>query len=201
MIGIIDYKLGNMASVIGACKYLDKNVIISSLPEDLKKCSHLILGGVGSFPVGKKNLDDLFLTDFIIDASNRGVYILGICLGFQLLGNYSMEFNRTNGMGLIDSEIIKLKLEKLPIPHVGWNSINFQANNRIFKNINQNELFYFVHSFHMKCKNKNDVCATVVYGDEIVAAINHENLFGVQFHPEKSQRAGLTLLENFTNLK
>jgi glutamine amidotransferase len=201
MIGIIDYKLGNMASVIGACKFLNVDFIISSNPKDLINCSHLILGGVGAFPDGKKNLDDLSLTDFIIDASSRGVYLLGICLGFQMLGNYSMEFNQTKGLGLIDAEIVKLKNDRLPIPHVGWNNINIDVNSKIFKNIDQNELFYFVHSFHMKCKNIKDVCATVVYGDKIVAAINHENIYGVQFHPEKSQRAGLMLLQNFTNLK
>lgn len=202
MLGIVDYGLGNMASLNGAFKYLDADFIVSSDINTLKNCSHLVLGGVGAFPDGMGNLDKLNLKEFLIDsAKKRGVYFLGICLGFQLLGNYSNEFTRTKGLELIDSEVVKIESPNLPVPHIGWNDCNILGDCQIFKGLTHEPLFYFVHSYHMLCKNSSEVVAKVNYGENIVAAIQKENIYGVQFHPEKSQKSGLMVLKNFMSLK
>lgn len=200
MIVIIDYGLGNIHSVAGAVKKLGYQPMISSRIEDMEKAEKLILPGVGAFADGMKNLKNLDLLEPLTRlVMEKRKPILGICLGFQLMSNESYEFGHHNGLGWIDSQVIRLnpKKKELRIPHVGWDELIQVKENPLFDNIPKESLFYYVHSFHLDCQDKNIVIGKCDYGLEFTAAIQQENIFGTQFHPEKSQLHGLKLLENY----
>ncbi len=200
MIVIVDYGMGNLHSVYKALERLNVKAIVSSSPKDIEKADKLILPGVGHFKKGMENLKSLNLIPIL----NKKVLeektpILGICLGIQLFTKHSEEGN-VPGLGWIDAETVKLKDINLKIPHMGWNSINIKKQNPIFSNINQDEQFYFVHSYHVAPKDKEIVSSTSSYGKEFVSSIRKDNIYGVQFHPEKSHSAGLKILKNFADL-
>lgn len=200
MILIIDYGLGNLFSVAKAFESIGATVRVSADPKELAKASHIVLPGVGAFPRGMHNLENAGLHTMLqeeVVAKNKP--FLGICLGMQLLADKGYEHEECPGLGWISGEVRKLDAERqgLKIPHVGWNNMTVQKESRLLKNIKPNSDFYFVHSYQLHCTDKKDVVATTMYGEEITAVIEHENIFAVQFHPEKSQEAGLTLLENF----
>jgi glutamine amidotransferase len=146
----------------------------------------------------KRNLIEI-LKSLVLE---HRVPILGICLGFQLLAESSTEFEYTEGLGFIQGEVIPLNNQKkdLAIPHVGWNDLFICDEKRIFSNLSADPLFYYCHSYHMRCKNKIDVIGITEYGEMITAAVASRNIFGVQFHPEKSQENGLQVLRNFINI-
>lgn len=202
MITIIDYKLGNLFSVAKAFEAIGQEVVVTEDPKDLSRASHIVLPGVGAFPDGMKYLQE----EGFIDAMKEEVIgkkkpFLGICLGLQLLADKGFEHRECDGLGWIKGEVKKLDVERLglKVPHIGWNDLAIKRESRLFKGIKLNADFYFVHSYQLHCTDPQDVVATTTYGEEITAVVERDNIFAVQFHPEKSQEAGLALLENFVN--
>ncbi len=204
MIVIVNYRMGNLRSVSNKFNRMGVNCIVTSEREEIKKAKKLILPGVGHFKNAMQNLHELGLIEII----NRKVIgektpILGICLGTQLFAKYSEEGN-CKGLGWIDAEVIKFKISKklrFKVPHMGWNNVSVKKNaNRLDKIIKEDDQFYFVHSYHLKCNNPSDVWMTSDYNYEFVSAVNRENIYGTQFHPEKSHDAGFELLKSFVEL-
>ncbi len=201
MIGIVDYGLGNLTSVAGAVSKLGFEPHITSDADTLAASDKLILPGVGAFPDGMANLANRGLIDILGDlVIKQRKPILGICLGFQLLGLSSEEFGHTPGLGWIDAPVTRLKPADtaLRVPHVGWNDLTQTKPDCIlFDGIADPSLFYFVHTFRMEIPPDGSQVGTCDYGGPFTAAVQKGNVFGTQFHPEKSQQAGLTLLGNF----
>lgn len=203
MITIIDYDMGNVGSIKNMLEYLGfTDVEISSDHERILKSTHVILPGVGSFDEGMKNLEarklDIILREYALNLKKP---LLGICLGMQLLGTSSEEGIK-KGLGLIDFYNIKFRLNNgLKVPHMGWNTINIKnGQNPLLKDLDNNYRYYFVHSFHAVCNDVNQVLLTANYGYEVVVGINQGNVYGVQFHPEKSHHFGMKLLQNFLGI-
>lgn len=197
---IIDYGLGNLYSVLGAVERLGFKGKISSNIEDMKKADKLILPGVGAFADGMKNLKGLGLIEPLTKLVLKDKKpILGICLGCQLMAKESFEFGHHQGLEWIDASVIKLepKEKNLRVPHVGWDDLIQVKENVLFKDIPKDALFYYTHSFHVKCNNKDDIIGECNYGIKFTSTFNHENIYGTQFHPEKSQLHGLNLLKNY----
>ncbi|MDP3935333.1 MAG: imidazole glycerol phosphate synthase subunit HisH [Candidatus Giovannonibacteria bacterium] len=203
MVVIIDYGMGNLFSVINALKFFNADAKISGRAEDIKSADKIILPGVGAFPDGMKNLKNLGLIGALEEAvlKNKKPF-LGICLGMQLLASEGEESGLTKGLGWIAGRVRKFAVDetKFRIPHIGWNDVVVGANGVLFEGI-QNPVFYFVHSYHLVPENPAVVAATCEYGEKFAAAVRKDNIFGTQFHPEKSQKSGLKLLENFLNFK
>lgn len=204
MIAIIDYHVGNLASIKNMLGKIGEEVIISSKQEDLAKADKLILPGVGSFDNGMKNLSDLGLVEILnqLVLSDRKP-ILGICLGMQLLGKRSEE-GVMAGLSWIDAETIKFRFENDPkrkIPNMGWNSLDFvKKEHALLDQIDANSRFYFVHSYHVRCNGESDIIARSNYGIDFVSVVGHGNILGTQFHPEKSLKWGMQLLRNFAKM-
>lgn len=196
MIGIIDYGIGNLHSVKNALDYLKCDCIISDNIIKLKKCDKIILPGVGAFGDGmmllKKSGLDLFVKDF----SKSGKPVLGICLGMQLLFEKSFEKGEHEGLGLIEGFVDKINAENLKIPHMGWNSLHITNNNIITKDLCENDYVYFVHSFMANTEEKF-INAYTDYKIKIPAIVSKNNVYGCQFHPEKSDMVGMKILRNF----
>jgi glutamine amidotransferase len=201
MIGIVDFGLGNLTSVAGAVSKLGFEANITSDADTLAAADKLILPGVGAFPDGMANLAERGLIDVLNDlVLKRRKPILGICLGFQLLGLSSEEFGHTAGLGWVDATVTRLTPDDaaLRIPHVGWNDLTQTKPDCIlFDGIADQSLFYFVHTFRMETPPDGSQVGTCDYGGAFTAAVQKGSVFGTQFHPEKSQQAGLTLLNNF----
>lgn len=197
---IIDYGLGNLFSVLGAVERLGFKGKISSDIKDMKKADKLILPGVGAFADGMKNLKELGLFEPLTKLVKEDKKpILGICLGCQLMAKESFEFGHHKGLGWIDGSVIKMEPsdKELRVPHVGWDELIQVKDSILFEGIQNDSLFYYTHSFHIKCNNKEDIIGVCDYGGEFTSAFNHKNIYGTQFHPEKSQRQGLDLLKNY----
>lgn len=197
MIAIIDYGMGNLGSIANMIKKVGYKCIITSDLEEIKTASKLILPGVGSFDNGMKNLADLGM----IEVLNQKVLIdktpiLGICLGMQLMTKSSEE-GKLSGLGWIDAQTKKFVSDILKIPHMGWNLIKHQKNSHLFDEYTSEKRFYFVHSYCIECFNYEDVLTTTPYTHEFVSSFEKENIIGVQFHPEKSHKFGMSLLKNF----
>ncbi len=200
MIAVVDYHLGNLRSICAALEKQEINYVCTSDPALISKSSALILPGVGSFPDGMRNLRELNLIDLLNElVIDKQIPILGICLGFQLMAMEGNEFGKNKGLGWLKSKVLRFEglAPELRIPHVGWNDCICNKDSQIFAGIPKESLFYFTHSFYMKCENLDDILAYSDHGERFVAAIQKNNIFGVQFHPEKSQLHGLTLLNNF----
>jgi len=206
MIVIIDYKTGNTGSLLNMLKKIGAEAIISSEISEIKKADKLILPGVGAFDAGMINLNNSGFLEVI----NKKVIIdktpiLGICLGMQLFAKESEE-GELKGLGWIDAKTIRFRfdetkiLNNLKIPHMGWNTIDIHKNNLLFKGMPEESKFYFVHSFHLLCNNKEDILATTNYGYDFASIIRRNNIIGAQFHPEKSHKYGMKLLKNFAEL-
>ena len=202
MITVIDYKLGNIKSVLNAFKYLGITTQVTSDKNVIKNVTKIILPGVGSFKKAMNNIQKLGLEEIINElVLVKKIPVLGICLGMQLLTESSDEDGFTQGFGYIDGKISKFKSDlKLNIPHIGFNSVDVNKNNILFKNIENNSDFYFVHSYKLKYEPKNFETGLTDYGEKFISTFQKNNIFGVQFHPEKSQSNGLKLLQNFANL-
>lgn len=201
MIGIIDYGLGNLSSVKNAFKKVSDNVEVFDNPNLIKKYSKLVLPGVGSFRAGMKLLIEKKWNEKIEYFVKSGNYLLGICLGMQLLFKNSFEDGLTDGLNLIEGSVTKMKIDtKLKLPHVGWNSLVFKKEHVIFDNINKKTDYYFVHSYSCNPINKDLILADFSYGNNFTAVVGKDNLIGTQFHPEKSLPSGLQIIKNFINL-
>jgi imidazole glycerol-phosphate synthase subunit HisH len=201
MVVIIDYGLGNLFSVAGALQHLGFDSIATSDRSQIIKASHLILPGVGAFPDGMQRLEKLDLVAILKEAVfTHQIPILGICLGFQLLCEIGEEFALTPGLGWIPARVQKLELNnpELRIPHMGWNEIKKTGSKSVLlQDIPDAALFYFVHSFHVCLTQSEGRVASSYHGLEFTSVFEKFPIFGVQFHPEKSQSQGLKLLKNF----
>jgi len=200
MLYIIDYGMGNLGSVGNMLKKVGAQFVITSNPRELEKATKLILPGVGAFDNAMRNLKELGLIDLIkFKVLEERVPILGICLGMQLLTEGSEEGTH-EGFGFIKGHALKFHFEDntLKIPHMGWNEVKLCKNSRLFAGMeNQENRFYFVHSYEVECTNKEDILTTTVYGYEFVSSFEKDNILGVQFHPEKSHKFGIMLYKNF----
>lgn len=202
MITVIDYGLGNLASVANMIRKVGGTVRISSSCEDIASASKLILPGVGAFDHGVRQLHDLNIFSLIRERAGSGVPLLGICLGMQLLGSRSDE-GTLRGLDLIDAEFCRFDFGgsgNYRVPHVGWNDVKVEKDNPLLPVGDDQLRFYFTHSFHALCRRSSDVMATTEYGYGFVSAYSHENVYGVQFHPEKSHRFGMALMRRFVEL-
>ena len=197
---IVDYGMGNLLSVVSALDSLECRSIVSSDPDRISKADALILPGVGAFGEAMERMRALGLLDALEDrVLKAGVPFLGICLGMQLLGTKSTEGGGHEGLGWIDSKVDTIPLDSsIRIPHIGWNEVTWTGGESFNKNIVQGSHFYFNHSFCMVSAS-NSAVAVVDIGRPLVAAIMKDNIWGVQFHPEKSQNNGRRLLRNFIN--
>lgn len=203
MLVIVDYGIGNLASVLNMFKKVGvKEVCISNDLNVISKASKIILPGVGSFDVGMENLEKSnFISVLNQKALVEKIPVLGICLGMQLLTKRSEEGIK-KGLGWIDAETIKFNLNpdlKLKVPHMGWNYIKVQQPNLLVDMSSKNR-FYFVHSYYVKCMDEKQSLATCCFGTDFTCMVNKDNVFGTQFHPEKSLKFGMTLLANFAKL-
>lgn len=202
-IGIIDYGMGNLHSVCGALNHIGLANTVSSDISALEKCDALILPGVGAFPDAMRALDDGGLTDFI-RAQARIKPLLGICLGMQLLFTRSFEFGDTAGLNLIGGEVVPITAYKnsreYKTPHMGWNSLDIIRPCALTKGLPDKVYVYFVHSYKAVCDDASTLCASADYGEQITAITSSGNVYGTQFHPEKSEESGLTILKNFSSL-
>lgn len=201
-VAIVDYGLGNLRSVAGAVERLGHDVVITSDPDELARADKLILPGVGAFGDGMRNLRDRGLVAPLNAlALGQRKPIIGLCLGAQLLARTSAEFGNHEGLGWIDATI-----ERIPggngfrVPHVGWNELHQVRESILFTGIPEDALFYYVHSYHIVASEPEMVKGETDYGGRLVAVVEQGNIFGTQFHPEKSQLEGLKLLRNFLEL-
>ena len=199
MLGIIDYGMGNLLSVKNAVEYLGHEVEIITSANEVENYDKLILPGVGAFPDCMNNLNKKgfveILQNQVVDNKKP---ILGICLGMQVMATIGNELIKTSGLNWIDGEVELMQVtdKQYRIPHVGW-AETFIKNHFIFDGIKSIPEFYFVHSYHVKCNNPSNVLATSDFGGEFTCAVNKENIYGTQFHPEKSHKFGIRLYENF----
>jgi glutamine amidotransferase len=202
MTTIINYNLGNPKSIKNMLTYLGIDAVISDDLNVLKNADRLILPGVGHFAHGMNQLDTLGISDIIREQTLTAQRpILGICLGMQLMTNFSEE-GEIEGLGLIDAQTKKFQLhdKNLKIPHMGWNEVSWQKESIILSSIAEKPRYYFVHSYFVECNHKIDVLGTTHYGQEFVSGFQHQNIFGLQFHPEKSHKFGMELLANFCKI-
>ncbi|MCB2306948.1 imidazole glycerol phosphate synthase subunit HisH [Clostridium estertheticum] len=199
MIAIVDYGVGNLNSVQNALKSLNILSIISSNAEEISKCRSIIVPGVGAFPDAMKNMKETGIDKIIIQAAKEGKPILGICLGMQLFFEQSCEIEKCQGLGLLKGNIIKLE-GSIKIPHMGWNSLSFENNSPLLRGIEENQYVYFVHSYYAVNCEEGIINAYSMYEKKIPAIVSKGNIFGMQFHPEKSGNFGMKLLKNFAEV-
>ncbi|WP_324171266.1 imidazole glycerol phosphate synthase subunit HisH [Sulfurimonas sp.] len=203
MIAIVDYNMGNLASVQNAFTLLGEKTVVENDPSKFKDYDKLILPGVGAYGDAMEHLRQRNMIDAIKEYANSGKYMLGICLGMQLLFDSSEEFGKHDGLGLIRGDVKAFDTskfeEKLKVPHMGWNRM-FTENHPLFENLDEEHYLYFVHTYHVNCINKEDIVGRTNYGYEFTSCVAHDNIFGIQPHPEKSHENGLQILKNFIGL-
>ncbi len=203
MIGIVDYNMGNLASVINAFAKVGADTALESDPSKLDNYDKLILPGVGAFGDAMEHLKENGMDEAVKVFAATGKPLLGICLGMQLLFESSEEFGTTKGLGLIPGKVVAFDEGKfdhsLKVPHMGWNELFVQKETALFANMKKDFYLYFVHSFHAVCDETYAIGKTH-YGYEFVSAVQNDNIYGIQPHPEKSHENGLKIIENFTKL-
>ena len=199
MIAVIDYGMGNLRSVQKAFEYIGQDAKITSKTADLSDASHIVLPGVGAFKDAMTALNDSGLVEAIKKEIAKGKPFLGICLGMQMLFDKSYEDGEYEGLGLIKGQVVRFDTS-LKVPHIGWNELQLKKRTRLFDGVDDLN-FYFVHSYHASGCNQEDVETTCIYDYEFVSSVNKDNVWGAQFHPEKSGDTGLKLLSNFAKIK
>jgi len=201
MIVIVNFGAGNLGSMLNMLKKIGQAAIVGNTAEDIEKAEKLILPGVGSFDAGIEKLNSSGLREILeLQVIEKKVPILGICLGLQLMTRKSEE-GELNGLGWIDAETKKFLLDsnQYKIPHMGWNELKIEKKSKLFTGMEEQEnRFYFVHSYHLVCSSKEDVLVSAHYGYDFTCGIERDNIMGVQFHPEKSHKFGMQLLRNFS---
>lgn len=203
MIAIIDYNMGNLASVRNAFNVLGEEVVVESNPEKLAQYDRIILPGVGAFGDAMEHLKVNGMDEAVREYAQSGKYLLGICLGMQLLFDSSEEFGITSGLGLIEGRVVAFDSSRfhtpLKVPHMGWNRM-LTHGHTLFDGLDDGHYLYFVHSYHALCAQKEDSIGECVYGYEFTSAVARGNVMGIQPHPEKSHKNGLQILKNFITL-
>ena len=199
MIILIDYGVGNLYSVAKAAASVGGDVKISNSVDDLRRAEKIILPGVGAFGDCMKNLEATGLIPELKREVSDGKKILGICVGLQILFAGSEESPFVDGLKIFGGRVKKIRADGLKIPHMGWNAIKF-GDSKLFAGLNENPYFYFVHSYHAAPDDEKIISATTTYGETVTAAVERENIFATQFHPEKSGDVGLRVLKNFVEL-
>lgn len=200
MITIIDYGLGNLESIVNMFKKLGHKSKISQNREDLLNASKLILPGVGSFDTGMNNLNRRGYIEVLNEKVKEDkTPFLGICLGMQILANSSEEGVQP-GLGFINGKSVKFTHDSLKVPHMGWNNINLLKESTLLEPVEKFRKYYFVHSYHLVCKDDKDILATSEYGHSFTAMVEKNNIFGAQFHPEKSHKYGMEILNQFAKI-
>lgn len=203
MIGIVDYNMGNLASVKNAFDVLGEKVRVESSPDKLREYDKLILPGVGAYGDAMEHLKAQGMDQAVKEYAASGKNLLGICLGMQLLFESSEEFGITDGLGLIKGRVVAFDSSRfhtpLKVPHMGWNRM-FTKEHPLFEGLDEAHYLYFVHSYHAVCTNDADSIGESVYGYRFASAVAHDNVMGIQPHPEKSHKNGLKILQNFIKL-
>jgi glutamine amidotransferase len=203
MIAIVDYNMGNLASVSNALKLLGENSVVESDPKRFSEYDKLILPGVGAFGDAMDHLRERNMISALQEYAGSSKPMLGICLGMQLLFESSQEFGSHEGLGLIKGHVQAFDMKKfaspLKVPHMGWNRM-FTKEHPLFKDLDDEHYLYFVHSFHVVCDDEKDIIGETEYGYRFTSAVAHDNVMGIQPHPEKSHKNGLSILKNFINL-
>jgi glutamine amidotransferase len=201
MLAIIDYDAGNIKSVEKELKLLGQDVVVTRDAKVILNADRVILPGVGAFGDAMGKLHDYGLVEVIHQVVEKNIPFLGICLGLQLMFESSEETPGVEGLGLLKGKIVKIPENgELKIPHMGWNSLHFQNNGRLFSNLPQDSYVYFVHSYYLQAEDESIVKATTDYSTCIHASVEKDNVFACQFHPEKSSDVGLTILKNFCEI-
>jgi imidazole glycerol-phosphate synthase subunit HisH len=198
-IAILDYGMGNLRSVEKALEHVGATATISSDPAAVRDADGVVLPGVGAFPRAMERVRERGLDELIAERRDAGVPILGICLGLQLLFDSTTELGGAAGLGLLDGEVTGIEAEGLKVPHIGWSPVRWERESRLTDGIDSETPFYFVHSYAPR-PGPGDLLGSAAYGERFACAAESENVFGVQFHPEKSSAAGLRLLANFAGV-
>ena len=206
MLAIIDYGVGNLFSLTSSLDYLDIDCVVTSDRSVAEKATHIILPGVGAFADAAKKLASSGLDEVLKEQASLGKPVLGICLGMQLLFSRSLEYGVHEGLGFIDGEVVPIydylpeDKKNLRIPQIGWNALHLTKESPLFKYTNEGDCVYFVHSYYAKTDG-NNLLATTEYGIPVTAAVGSKNVFGTQFHPEKSGKVGLGILKAFSEIE
>jgi glutamine amidotransferase len=206
MIAVVDYEMGNLRSVAKALEKVGADAVVTSDGHVIADAAGLVLPGVGAFADCMRNLDRARLIQPILDFIRTGRPFFGICLGLQLLFTEGFEFGRHDGLGVIRGSVVRftgLPFEgdgRLKVPHMGWNRVRWNTRTAPFNAVSDDDYFYFVHSFYVVPEDLDDAAGTTDYGIQFVSAVRHDNVFATQFHPEKSQDRGLSILKSFTEL-
>jgi len=208
MIAVIDYGMGNLRSVQKALEFVGAKVIVTHDPDLILNADSVVLPGVGAFKDCMANLNKLKLVDPIRKFVDSGKPFLGICLGLQVLFEESAEYGPVAGLGILPGKVIKFSGESsetkngqpIKIPHMGWNKVEIKKKDPLFDKVDVAPYFYFVHSYYVVPEDQNMIATVTNYGVEFVSGIQHKNIYAFQFHPEKSQALGLSILERFSNL-
>ena len=201
MIAILDYDAGNIKSVEKAMQLLGQEVTITRKRDEILRADKVILPGVGAFGDAMGKICQYGLFDVIHEVVDNGTPFLGICLGLQLLFERSDESPGVEGLGVLKGEILRIpETPGLKIPHMGWNSLEFENDGRLFRKLPKESYVYFVHSYYLKAADESIVTAVTEYGTKIHASVEQGNVFACQFHPEKSSDVGIQILKNFVSL-
>jgi imidazole glycerol-phosphate synthase subunit HisH len=197
----LNYGSGNVKSVYNVLTYLGYDIIISNDSETIRNASHIILPGVGAFGSAMEKIMTRIEFEVLEDeVINKGKPFLGICVGMQVLSDIGKEYGEHTGFGWIPGVVDKISSNSLPLPHIGWNDIIIKTDNPLFKDLKEYRDFYFVHSYALEAKHEEHVVATTEYGVTFNSIVQRDNIYGIQFHPEKSQKAGQLLLRNFLTI-
>jgi len=200
MIAVVNYGLGNLHSVRKAVEFVGGKPVVTDEPDVIRKAQKVILPGVGAFKDGMKGLETKGLILPLVEAAQKGTLLLGICLGMQLFFTESQEQGHHKGLGFIQGKVVLFVQPGIKVPQIGWNQIQVKKDAALFSEIQNGDYFYFNHSYYCVPYNQETVAAYTEYGLPFVSAVESGNLFGVQFHPEKSQKLGLKVLKNFVEL-
>lgn len=199
MTTVIDYDAGNIKSVEKALDFLGESVVVTRDKQTILQADRVILPGVGAFGDAMEKIRRYHLESVLKEVVQNGTPFLGICLGLQLLFDSSEETPNAKGLGILKGKIVHIPDAKLKVPQIGWNSLHFPKNGRLFEGISENAFVYFVHSYYLQAADEKIVTASSEYGALIHASVEKGNVFACQFHPEKSSQVGLTILRNFMN--
>lgn len=199
MITVVDYGMGNLRSVVKALELYSSKVQISNDPASIAGSKALVLPGDGAFPIAMKNLQEGGWVEPLKNFIHDGGFFLGICLGFQLLFSGSEEFGATEGLNIIPGQIVRFKTGDLKVPHMGWNQVNFSASSDFLKGVPDKSYFYFIHSYHPVFEDSSWQIGSADYGVSFPCIVGRGNMMATQFHPEKSHRVGLKIIENFVS--